>query len=146
MEFRTIEYNTVEYIEMVELRNDVRLEPAGDPYAEDVFVDDEGSTFCACYDDGELLACCVLTDQGEDVVRLRQMAVVEEKRRQGVGAKLLDFAESVAKNEGFGEVILHAQRVAEGFYAKCGYEAYGSEFEEAGILHIMMKKKLNTTL
>lgn len=143
MEFKIIEYNTVEYIEMVELRNDVLLEPAGDPYAADVFVDDEESTFCACYDDGELIACCVLTDQGNDVVRLRQMAVVEEMRKQGIGSKLIDFAESIAREQEFTEIILHAQRTAEGFYAKCGYKAYGDEFVEAGILHIMMKKELN---
>ena len=142
LEFKTIEYNTIEYVEMVELRNDILLEPAGMPYAEDVFVDDEESTHCACYDDGELVACCVLTALDDDAVRLRQMAVAEDRQKQGIGAKLIAFAESEAKGFDFKEMTLHAQRQAEGFYESCGFHSYGDEFMEAGIRHIMMKKSL----
>lgn len=142
MEFKTIEYNTVEYIEMVELRNDILLEPFGMPYAEDVFVDDEESTHCVGYDNGELIACCVLTAIDDDVVRLRQMAVVEDRRKQGIGAQMLTFAENLARQYDFKEIILHGQLTAEGFYTACDYHSYGDEFIEAGIRHIMMKKIL----
>lgn len=143
MEFKTIEYNTVEYIEMVEFRNDILLEPFGVPYDEEVFEQDEESTFCACYDEGELIACCVLTALDDEVVRLRQMAVIEERRKQGIGAQLISFAEGIAREYDFKEIVLHAQRTAEGFYDRCGYESYGDEFTEAGILHIMMRKKID---
>lgn len=142
MEFKTIEYNTVEYIEMVEFRNEILLEPFGIPYYEEAFADDEESIFCGCYDNSELIACCVLTSLDEDIVRLRQMAVAEEKRAQGIGQKLITFAESIAKEYDFKEIQLHAQLTAKGFYASCGYESFGEEFMEAGIQHIMMKKNL----
>lgn len=142
MELKTIEYNSVDYIEMIELRNTILLEPIGLPYFEGVFEEDEESIFCACYNDGELIACCVLTEQNDRLVRLRQMAVAEEEQRSGIGSKLIAFAENIARENGFEEITLHAQRSVENFYLRNGYQFDGDEFMEAGILHIMMKKKL----
>lgn len=142
MELKTVEYNSVEYIEMVELRNTILLEPIGLPYFEDVFVDDEDSIFCGCYDSEELIGCCVLTEQDDEVVRLRQMAVAEEVQHKGIGSKLIAFAEKIAKEYDFKEITLHAQRKVESFYLKNGYQFDGDEFVEAGISHIMMKKSL----
>lgn len=142
MEFITIEYNSVDYIEMVELRNAILLEPIGLPYFDDVFEEDEESIFCACYDKDELIGCCVLTELDEGLVRFRQMAVLEECQRQGIGSRLLSFAESVAKEKGFKEVTLHAQRKVESFYLQNGYHFNGEEFIEAGIIHILMNKPL----
>lgn len=142
MEFRTIEYNSVDYIEMVELRNTILLEPIGLPYFEDAFEQDEESLFCGCYDDGELVACCVLTELDKDLVRFRQMAVLDECQRQGIGSQLLSFAEGVARENGFKEVTLHAQRKVENFYLQNGYHFEGKEFIEAGIVHILMNKTL----
>lgn len=142
MEFKTIEYNSIEYVEMVELRNSILLEPIGLPYFEDVFVKDEESTFCGCYDGSELVGCCILTELTDDVVQLRQMAISEDIQREGVGSELLAFAESVAREYDFKEITLHAQRKVENFYLKNGYHFDGDEFVEAGINHIIMKKSL----
>lgn len=142
MEFRTIEYNSVDYIEMVELRNTILLEPIGLPYFDDAFEQDEESLFCGCYERGDLIACCVLTQLEKGLVRLRQMAVAEECQRRGIGSLLLTFAESVAKENGFMEMTLHAQRKVENFYLVNGYHFNGEEFIEAGVVHILMNKIL----
>ena len=75
-------------------------------------------------------------------MRFRQMAVLEECQRQGIGSQLLSFAESVARENGFKEVTLHAQRKVENFYLQNGYHFEGEEFVEAGIVHILMNKIL----
>lgn len=142
MEFKIIEYDTVEYIEMVELRNTVLLEPIGMPYFEDVFVQDEESIFIGCYDNGELIACCVLTELDDNLVQLRQMAVAEEFHHTRVGTKLIVFAEKIAKEYDFKKITLHARRVVEGFYLKNGYNSEGEEFVEAGIAHVIMTKSI----
>lgn len=142
MELRTIKYNSVDYIEMVELRNAILLEPIGLPYFEDVFVKDEESIFCGCYDNGELIGCCILSEYTVETVQLRQMAVMEEYQKSGIGSKLISFAEKVAKENNYKEIMLHAQRAVETFYLKNGYRFEGDEFFEAGILHIIMKKRL----
>lgn len=142
MEFRTVEYNSVDYVEMVELRNTILLEPIGLPYFEDVFVKDEESIFCGCFDNGELIGCCVLTEYNKETDQLRQMAVMKEFQKSGIGSKLISFAEEVAKQNNYKEIMLHAQRTVETFYLKNGYHFEGDEFIEAGILHIIMKKSL----
>ncbi|MGX1638627.1 GNAT family N-acetyltransferase, partial [Streptomyces albidoflavus] len=39
-------------------------------------------------------------------------------------------------------VDLHAQTHALGFYERLGYQAYGPEFEDAGIPHRAMRREL----
>ena len=47
-----------------------------------------------------------------------------------------------ARARGEHEVVLHAQRSAEPFYARLGYAVAGAPFEEAGIPHIEMHMRL----
>jgi predicted GNAT family N-acyltransferase len=74
--------------------------------------------------------------------RIGRMAVLRERRGQGVGAALLEALLEVARARGLPEVHLHAQQHARGFYARHGFEVEGSPFEEAGIPHIGMRMKL----
>jgi predicted GNAT family N-acyltransferase len=39
-------------------------------------------------------------------------------------------------------ITLHARVVVRGFYEKCGYTAEGTEFEEIGIPHIRMIRRI----
>jgi len=71
-----------------------------------------------------------------------RFAVLAEHRGSGVGRALVEEVEDEARRRGGREILLAAQTQALGFYEKLGYEAYGEEFEEAGIPHRMMKKKL----
>jgi predicted GNAT family N-acyltransferase len=47
-----------------------------------------------------------------------------------------------AKARGDREVLLNAQRSAEGFYQGLGFVAQGEPFAEAGIVHVAMALKL----
>jgi len=71
-----------------------------------------------------------------------RMAVVKDWRRKGVGSAILDALLGLAEKEGCTVVRLHAQTHALAFYARRGFEAFGGEFEEAGIAHRMMELKL----
>jgi predicted GNAT family N-acyltransferase len=68
------------------------------------------------------------------------MAVAAEARRSGIGRRLMAAAEAEARDRGAAEVVLHAQRQAEPFYAACWYRAEGDTFEEEGIPHVVMRK------
>jgi predicted GNAT family N-acyltransferase len=74
--------------------------------------------------------------------KLERMVVAENLRRTGIGTELLEGAEREALRQGASELILHAQREAEGFYAACGYVAEGETFLEEGIPHVQMRKRL----
>ena len=74
-----------------------------------------------------------------------RMAVIREWRGRGVGAALLAALLDQARALGYAAVELHAQSHAIPFYEKFGFEAYGEEFDECGILHRMMRLELAPT-
>jgi len=104
-------------------------------------LDDE-STQIVAVDETGVIATCRLRDLGDGACKLERMAVERRLRKLGVGSRLLDGAEEVAREEGAGEMVLHAQRRAEAFYAANGYVAEGESFLEAEIEHVRMRKAL----
>lgn len=77
-----------------------------------------------------------------DLARIGRMAVARSERGSGLGAKVLAALEAQAARAGLAEAVLHAQLHAEPFYARAGYQRHGPEFEEAGIGHVEMRKRL----
>ena len=76
------------------------------------------------------------------VARIGRMAVNRVLRGSGLGRDILQALMQAAAQRGDHEVCLHAQRSAEGFYARLGFVPRGEPFEEAGIGHIEMFKRL----
>jgi predicted GNAT family N-acyltransferase len=73
-----------------------------------------------------------------DVSKIGRMAVNRTLRGTHVGRALLRALMQAAKEQGNHEVMLNAQRTAEGFYARLGFLSRGEPFEEAGLFHIEM--------
>lgn len=64
---------------------------------------------------------------------------------RGTGTQLMRFAErTAAERLGAKEIRLDAQKTAEGFYRKLGYDAVSDYFIEAGIPHVKMRKVLRS--
>ena len=76
------------------------------------------------------------------VARIGRMAVNRVLRGSSLGRDILQTLIQAATQRGDREVCLHAQRSAEGFYARLGFMPRGEPFEEAGIAHIEMVKQL----
>jgi YbgC/YbaW family acyl-CoA thioester hydrolase len=72
------------------------------------------------------------------VARIGRMAVVRVLRGANLGRDILRTLMQAAARRGDHEVLLHAQRSAEGFYRRQGFEPRGEPFDEAGIGHIEM--------
>jgi predicted GNAT family N-acyltransferase len=85
-----------------------------------------------------------LRPYGRAVCKIERMAVRAAHRNSGVGRALIERIEADAAADGVREIVLHAQDHALGFYARCGYSVEGEGFEEAGIPHHRMSKKLTT--
>jgi predicted GNAT family N-acyltransferase len=112
-----------------------------DPAEEMDDLDDE-STQIVGLDDTGVIATCRLRDLGSGEWKLERMAVDRRVRRGGVGGRLLAGAEREARERGAAEMILHAQRRVEPFYAAHGYVPEGDTFLEAEIEHVRMRKGL----
>lgn len=76
------------------------------------------------------------------VARIGRMAVERSLRGGRLGRDVLYALMGAARERGDTEVMLHAQRSAEGFYTRLGFERRGEAFEEAGIPHQEMTAKL----
>ena len=75
--------------------------------------------------------------------KLVQMAVEPAWERRGVGARLVRALEARAASEGAALVHMHARALAVGFYAKLGYRVEGEPFEQIGISHVVMCRRLD---
>ncbi len=71
-----------------------------------------------------------------------RMAVLQSVRKMGIGSMLLKAVEDEARRRQVNGIILHAQLVALEFYKRYHYEPMGAVFEEAGMPHLEMHKKL----
>jgi predicted GNAT family N-acyltransferase len=70
------------------------------------------------------------------------MAADAGVRGRGHGAAVLAELHRQAVLRGVVEVELHAQLTARRFYERAGYVAVGEVYEEAGIAHITMRRRL----
>ncbi len=89
-------------------------------------------------DDGTPVATGRLLPDGH----IGRMAVLKAARGAGMGARVLDALMAKAAELGYAELILNAQTHAAPFYARVGFEQVGEAFEEAGIPHIEMRKRI----
>lgn len=102
---------------------------------------DPASTHLVALRRGSVVATCRLRyPQGH--CKLERMAVEKNFRQIGIGTVLLAEAEREALRQGVSEMVLHAQRQVEGFYASCGYLVEGDTFLSEGIPHVQMRKRL----
>jgi predicted GNAT family N-acyltransferase len=104
---------------------------------------DDASLQIVGLDESGVIATCRLRDLGGGEWKLERMAVEQRLRGNGVGGQLLAGAEREARERGAREMVLHAQRRAESFYAARGYVAEGDIFLEAEIEHVRMRKALD---
>lgn len=74
--------------------------------------------------------------------KIGRMAVSRVLRGSSLGRELLNALVTQAEQRGDTEVLLHAQRSAEGFYARLGFAPRGEPFDEVDIPHIEMVRAL----
>jgi len=100
---------------------------------------DAGCVHAVAYDvDGKAIGTGRLLPDGQ----IGRMAVVVEWRRRGIGAEILAALTEEARRRGHADVVLSAQLQAAEFYREAGFAAEGKVYEDAGILHQKMRKKL----
>ena len=137
-----VEFGTSAYDEMVAFRALHLRHPLGLQMIAKDLHGEQLQIHIAAIDEVAVLGTVVLKPVSSTVFKLRQMAVAPEMRGSGLGALLVQYAERVALGRGATEMELAARRSAQGFYEKLGYTAFGAEFVEVTVPHIMMAKTL----
>lgn len=93
-------------------------------------------------DDGRVIGCCRLLPDGEKV-KLGRMVVASNRRREGIAAALLAESDVQAAALGASLITLSAQTYVTDLYEQAGYEITSGTFQEAGIEHVRMEKRLS---
>jgi len=128
------------------------LEHLAGPLRKEVFVQEQGidpalewdeeDAHCVhavlCNHLGVPVATGRLLPSHQGVAKIGRMAVLRRLRETGLGRQVLLALVAQARLRGDTQVLLHAQRSAQGFYHRLGFVAQGEPFEEAGIGHIAM--------
>jgi predicted GNAT family N-acyltransferase len=141
MALKQIDHGSPDYSLMVKLRDDVLRKPLGLSFSPDELAREKEDILIGAFDEDEILACCLLTKVDKSTLKLRQMAVQNNMQGKGIGASMMNFAETLARDKGFRCLMMHARNTAIGFYEKFGYKIKGDEFIEVNVPHHVMEKK-----
>ena len=107
---------------------------------------DESTEHLLAYLDNQPVGTTRIRYLDHQTAKIERLAVLSTARGQGIGKKLMEKALDVLVQKDIQEVMIHAQEYVKDLYYKLGFEEVGESFEEAGISHIKMIKKLNRGL
>jgi predicted GNAT family N-acyltransferase len=155
-----VAYEAWEPMVRVELGTWQALGPLAKQVRSEVFLDEQRIPVEMAWDEADEVAIHALTrnrlglpvatgrllQQAPGVGRIGRMAVNRVLRGSNVGRDVLRALMQAATQRGDHEVLLHAQRTAQGFYARLGFLPRGEPFEEAGIVHLEMVHALPASL
>ncbi len=126
----------------VSVRRAVFIEEQGVPETRELDGNDDGATHFVVYDGSEPIGTARLRDYDTETAKLERVAIVADRRGEGLGRELMATVEATAAATGYGRIVLHAQLSVVPFYAALGYDPVGDVFEDAGIDHREMRKVL----
>ncbi len=104
--------------------------------------DDAHSVHFVAYEGTDAVATARLLKKESGECILGRIAVVKHLRGQGIGKKIVTFAEDYARVNGIPFILIHAQYHAKDFYEKIGYFKFGDVDYEQGRAHQWFKKEL----
>lgn len=106
---------------------------------------DESSDQIIAYLDNQPIGTARIRYLDDTTAKIERLAVLPIARGKGIGKLIMEKAIELAAKKKIGEVIIHAQKYIQGLHQKLGFEPEGAAFEEAGISHVKMRKKLGST-
>jgi ribosomal protein S18 acetylase RimI-like enzyme len=142
MALKIIDHGSPEYMQMLKLRDAVLRKPLGLSLTPEELEKEKENMLIGAFEEERMLGCCMLVEEHPEIVRLRQMAVLNDLQGKGIGRALMNFAENLARDRGYKIIRMHARHNSIGFYEKVGYKVKGEQFVEITIPHYIMEKML----
>ncbi len=140
---RVIDYGSAEYALELKLRSQVLREPLGLQLTKKDLSQDQSNIHLAAFSGDRLVGCLLLKPEPSACAKMRQVAIDPGFQGQGIGKMLVHHCEQVARESKFAEIVLNARESAVPFYLSLGYQVEGESFEEVGIPHFKMRKKIS---
>ncbi|MBD2303937.1 GNAT family N-acetyltransferase [Chroococcidiopsis sp. FACHB-1243] len=106
---------------------------------------DETSDQILAYMNAQPIGTARIRYLDDRAAKIERLAVLPIARGKGIGKLIMEKAIELAAQKKMQEVVLHSQEYIQGLHQKLGFEPEGAVFEEAGIPHVKMRKKLGST-
>lgn len=141
---KLLRFGSEEYIGYIELRESLLRTPLGLNFSVEDLVKEVSPEHIhlGAFEGSLIVGTVMLHQENQETMKLRQLAVDQRWQHQGIGHKLVEFAEREAKTRGCTQMVLNSRLDVVSFYESLGYAAEGDEFLEVTIPHIRMSKKL----
>ena len=139
---RQIAWGSKEYEDELAMRNEILRVPLGLNLYEQDLSQENTYWHLGAFDGDKLVGTLLFIDRGDGVTQMRQVAVDQAHRRQGIGRLMVEYGEAFMREKGFSTIVLDARKVALEFYLALGYEVTSEELILSGIPHFKMKKDL----
>lgn len=102
---------------------------------------DEAATHFLAYDGEKAVGTARIRFLDAHTAKLERVAVLQERRKYGIGRKIVETVLEFLANKNISDLRIHAQISVVTFYQKLGFVTEGEPFDEAGIPHIKMNYK-----
>ena len=144
IKFIDIEFGSSRYKELLDLRYKILLQPLGLKFLDAYRQEEATFLHVGCIEGStdELIGGFILVPVDNEEIRVMQVAVDTVHQGEGIGRKLIEQAEKIAKEIGYEKLVMHAMLSVVGFYEKLGFKQDSDLFEEKGISFIRMTKEL----
>ena len=129
-EIREAAFGGADYVALLGVRDRVLRRPIGMVLRDKDTALDHLERHFGLFDEGRSIGCALLRPKAGGAVQLRQVAVDEAYRGQGLGARLVAHAEAAARDAGFTRIETRARRSAQTLYARLGYLVVEGGFED----------------
>lgn len=138
---KTVAY-TDNLLEIKAIRVQVfQIEQGVDPEL-DLDGKDETAEHLLAYLDNQPVGTARIRYLNPKTAKIERLAVLSTARGLGIGKKLMEKAVEVAAQNEVEEVVIHAQEYVKRLHQQVGFEQSGERFDEAGIPHVKMIKRL----
>lgn len=136
-----VSFGSKEYYQSVAVRYEVLRKPLQLSFDPQQLAQEGTDLHVVAFDGDKAIGTLILSPHG-DIVKMRQVAVLDAYQNRGVGAQMVEVAETVSRDLEMKSMVLHARKTAVPFYLKLNYQKEGDEFLEVGIPHFRMFKDL----
>lgn len=142
IEIKELPFGSTIQKESIALRTRILRTPIGFKFSDKELAAECSEFHIAALIHNKLVGILLLKPISKNEIKMRQVAIDTDMQNKGIGTRLIEFAENLAKSEGYQIMSLHARETAVPFYLKANYKIEGKSFIEVGLPHYQMTKIL----
>ncbi len=143
-QWQHVDHGSPDWEAVVELRREVLRRPLGLDFSPEELQSETEQIVVAGFDGDRAVACALIKPLPNGWHKVRQVAVDPSRQGTGLGRKVMEECERYSLAAGAIGIEMNARDTAIPFYLRLAYLIDGEGFEEVGIPHHRMIKRLGT--